>query len=105
MIPQNQQLYDNAAKVLRILDESGVDVIREMGIKGMTGEPRSCLVAKYLNETIGGTWSVGCSTADGWESEGVDGIPGVRDISLPRNVKNLIMAFDEGLYPDLKEAP
>jgi hypothetical protein len=94
--PMNEQLYDNARKMLRVLDEGGIDVIREMGIKGRKSEDDACLVAVYLNRTVGGEWSVGCTVT----CPIVDGYGGPT-LELPARVQTLIDDFDRGLYPDL----
>lgn len=90
------QLRDNAQKMLDALEDGGIDVIREMGIKGVAQHDRFCLVAKYLNRTVGGRWSVGSHAATD-----VDYDASV-NVRLPNRVQALIREFDNGAYPDLE---
>lgn len=98
----NQQLFDNAQKMLRVLDKGGVGVIREMGVRGRVGQLRSCLVAVYLSETVGGgNWSVDGMYADAYIGPRVEDCC-VVSLELPDNVRQIISDFDSGLYPDLE---
>jgi hypothetical protein len=94
----DEQLRENAQKMLRVLDEGGIDVIREMGIKGERSDDTACLVALYLDQTVGGVWSVGCESA----TPIVNG-RGTDDLPLPAGVQTLIDNFDDGHYPDLDD--
>jgi hypothetical protein len=82
-------MYENAEKMLKVLDEGGIDVIRELGIKGHMIRPKSCLVARYLSHTVGGMWSVGIESCYfqyemAWSPK----------IQLPGNVMEIVNRFD-----------
>jgi len=94
------------ASLLAELGTTESDVSRslsEAGVAGHRGDPRDCVVARYLNAVVGAepdinSVSVGRSVV--WMSR--RGLrPAVR-VSIPAPVRQFIMAFDAGVHPELE---
>jgi hypothetical protein len=77
--------------------------LTDAGVAGNRGDPRDCVVARYLNAIVGAepdvnSVSVGRSVV--WMSR--RGLrPAVR-VSIPAPVRQFIMAFDAGVHPELE---
>jgi hypothetical protein len=77
--------------------------LQEAGVAGSRGDPRDCVIARYLNAVVGAdpdvtNVSVGRSVV--WLSR--RGLrPAVR-VTIPTAVRQFILAFDAGVHPEIE---
>ena len=88
--------FAQAIAALGDTPEKVTEALKAKGVRGYRQSASSCPIAKYLN-ACGFPVVTVCTSAKRYRDKAEDS---EESITLPNGVKNWIIAFDEGKYPE-----